>query len=66
MSLWGAEADQPFTGKQLRTFAMGHHLESLVISWMKDAGFDIRTHNKDGQQYSFSVANDRIAGILMG
>lgn len=62
----GAEPDYPFTGKQLRTFAMGHHLESLVISWMKDAGFDIRTHNKDGQQYSFSVANDRIAGHIDG
>jgi len=62
----GAEPDQPFSGKQLRTFAMGHHLESLVISWLKDAGFDIRTHNKDGQQYSFSVANDRIAGHIDG
>ena len=46
----GAEPDHLFTGKQLRTFAMGHHLESLVVSWMKDSGFDIRTHNKDGEQ----------------
>ncbi len=34
----GAKPDHPFTGKQLRTFAMGHHLESLVIAWMKDQG----------------------------
>lgn len=60
------EPDQPFTGKQLRTFAMGHHLESLVTSWMKGAGFDIRTHNKDGQQYRFSAAGNLLAGHIDG
>jgi hypothetical protein len=58
--------DQSFSGQQLRTFAIGHHLETLVIKWLKEGGFDVRTRNNAGEQFSFSVANNRVSGHIDG
>ena len=62
----GTKADHEFTGKQLKTFAMGHLLEDLIISWMQLVGFELSTRNKQGDQYSFEIAGGKIAGHIDG
>jgi hypothetical protein len=54
------------SAQNLRTFAIGNCLESLVAEWMILAGFDLRTRDENGEQYSFSVANGKIAGHVDG
>ena len=55
-----------FSGLQLRIFAAGHAFEDLVVSWLRDAGFDLRTRNRAGEQFGFSVAGGRIRGHVDG
>ncbi|MBK8909264.1 MAG: hypothetical protein IPM60_15710 [Rhodospirillales bacterium] len=55
-----------FGGGLLRVFAAGHQFEDLSIRWLRAAGFDLRTRNRMGQQYGFSVAGGRIRGHIDG
>jgi CRISPR/Cas system-associated exonuclease Cas4 (RecB family) len=50
----------------LRTFAIGHALEPLVAEWMRIAGFQLKTHDENGEQFGFSVADGRIGGHIDG
>jgi len=34
--------------------------------WLRDAGFDLRTEDKMGQQFGFSIADDEIKGHIDG
>jgi hypothetical protein len=54
------------SAQNLRTFAIGHCLEDLIAEWMIFAGFDLKTRNENGEQYSFSVAGGKIAGHVDG
>lgn len=54
------------TAQNVRTFAIGHHLESLIADWMILGGFDLRTKDVNGEQFSFSVANGKLAGHVDG
>jgi hypothetical protein len=54
------------SGLQLRIFAAGHAFEDLVAGWMTRAGFDLRTRNRAGEQFGFSVAGGRIQGHIDG
>jgi hypothetical protein len=54
------------SAQNLRTFAIGHCLEDLIGEWIKLAGFDLRTRNENGEQFSFSVAEGKIAGHCDG
>lgn len=61
--------DQPqFKGKTLRRFQMGHMHEEETARWIRLAGFDLRTHKANGDQFGFSVGPDdkRIAGHIDG
>ena len=58
--------DNPFSGKLLRTFEMGHVLEGMASKWLRDAGFKIATCKSDGEQFGFSVAEGRIRGHVDG
>jgi hypothetical protein len=61
------DAGKEFRGQTLRIFDVGHSLEELAISWIREAGFDLRTQNPDtGRQYGFSIADGRIRGHLDG
>ena len=60
------DPDKGFKGKTLRRFIMGHWAEDETARWMKMAGFDLKTHDKDGEQFGFSTANDKIAGHIDG
>jgi len=58
--------DEPFSGKLLRIFALGHIFEELAIDWIRNAGFDLITEKADGHQFGFSVAQGRIKGHIDG
>jgi hypothetical protein len=54
------------TGRLLRIFDAGHVYENLSIGWLRLAGFDLRTHRRDGKQFGFSIASGRIRGHIDG
>jgi len=53
-------------GRTLRIFAVGHSFEDLVIGWLREAGFDLRTHKADGSQFGFETAGGLIRGHIDG
>ena len=55
-----------FDGRALRIFAAGHRFEDMSIHWLRAAGFDLRTHRRDGGQFGFSAAGGRIKGHIDG
>ena len=55
-----------FAGRTLRTFALGHSLEDLAVEWLRKAGLDLRTRNRGGEQFGFSVAGGRVKGHIDG
>jgi hypothetical protein len=55
-----------FSGQTLRIFAVGHVFEDLAIGWLRRAGFDVRTRNRAGEQFGFSVAGGRVQGHIDG
>jgi len=50
----------------LRIFEAGHRLEDVVAAWLRAAGFDLRTHRRDGGQFGFSALNGRFRGHIDG
>ena len=55
-----------FDGRALRIFAAGHRFEDMSIQWLRAAGFDLRTHRRDGGQFGFTAAGGRIKGHIDG
>lgn len=55
-----------FSGRILRIFERGHTTESLMVEWLRLAGFELRTHGRDGQQFGFSVLDGRLQGHVDG
>jgi hypothetical protein len=53
-------------GRMLRIFARGHVVEDCVAGWLREAGFDLRSHDADGEQFGFSVADGRLQGHADG
>jgi hypothetical protein len=60
------QKESEFSAQTLRTFDIGHTLEPLVAEWLRVAGFNLKTHDKDGKQPGFSIADGRIAGHADG
>lgn len=60
------DPDADFSGRSLRIFALGHALEDMAIDWLRKAGFDLRTRNRHGDQFGFSVAGGRVQGHADG
>jgi hypothetical protein len=58
--------DQPWSGKTLRIFAMGHALEKMAWQWLSDAGFEISTTGLNNQPHGFATADGRIQGHIDG
>lgn len=56
----------PITGEKMRRFEMGHHFETLVCEWLRAAGFIIKTHDSQGNQFEFSTADGKIKGHIDG
>lgn len=60
------DAGKGFDGQTLRIFDAGHQFEALSIRWLRAAGFDLRTHRSDGEQFGFIAADGRIRGHIDG
>ena len=60
------DAGKGFNGQTLRIFDAGHQFETLSVRWLRAAGFDLRTHRSDGDQFGFITANGRIRGHIDG
>ena len=50
----------------MRIFERGHLNEESMVTWMRGAGFNLRTHKANGEQYGFSVAEGRLQGHIDG
>jgi hypothetical protein len=57
---------QEFAPKTLRIFEAGHRGEDLVASWLRLAGFDLRTERDDGRQFGFTALGGRFKGHIDG
>jgi PD-(D/E)XK nuclease superfamily len=55
-----------FSGRMLRVFETGDRFEAMTIRWLRLAGFDLRTHKRNGEQIGFSVAGGRFRGHIDG
>ena len=53
-------------GRMLRIFARGHMIEDKMAAWLRNAGFDLRTHDKNDEQFGFSAASGRLQGHIDG
>jgi len=53
-------------GRILRVFERGHLNEDCMVRWFRAAGFDLRTHQANGEQFGFSVADGRLQGHIDG
>lgn len=53
-------------GRILRIFERGHVMEDCMLSWLRQAGFEVRTRKPDGEQFGFSVADGRLQGHVDG
>jgi hypothetical protein len=66
VALTPKDTGKEFDGGLLRIFDAGHQFEDLAIRWLRAAGFDLRTRNRNGQQFGFSVAGGRLRGHIDG
>ena len=55
-----------FEPKTLRIFEAGYRCEDIVASWLRVAGFHLRTHRRDGGQFGFSALGGRFRGHIDG
>ncbi len=53
-------------GKTLRILQAGHLFEDMTARELKLAGFDLKTHDKGGEQFGFSVGGGQIRGHIDG
>jgi len=60
------DKDRHFSSQTLRIFQFGHEIETSMADWLKQAGFDLRTEKKTGEQYGFSIADGKIRGHIDG
>ena len=60
------DPDKAFTARTLRIFQFGHEIEDYASKWLRDAGFDLRTEDKNGGQFGFSIADGEIKGHIDG
>ena len=60
------DVENQFSSKVLRIFEFGHVIEDMAHGWLYNAGFDLKSTDKNGKQYGFSIADDRIKGHIDG
>ncbi len=61
-----ATETKPHSGKTLRIFKAGHLFEEMSAEELRLAGFDLKTHDKGGEQFGFSVGGGQIRGHIDG
>ena len=55
-----------FTGRTLRIFKRGFWIEDMLAEWLQDAGFGLKTHDKNNKQFGFKILDGKIAGHCDG
>ena len=60
------DSGKEFTARTLRIFQFGHNIEDYAAKWIQDAGFYLRTEDKMGEQFGFSIADGEIRGHIDG
>tara|TARA_R100000908_G_C3713043_1_gene118882 strand:- start:302 stop:874 length:573 start_codon:yes stop_codon:yes gene_type:complete len=60
------DKDSDFSAKLLRIFQFGHVIEDMAHGWIVNAGFDLRSSDKNGEQFGFSIADDQVKGHIDG
>lgn len=60
------DPDKEFSARTLRIFQFGHNIEDYAAKWIRDADFDLRTEDKGGEQFGFSIADGEIRGHIDG
>lgn len=55
-------SDRPFPPFLYRIFSMGHKAEDIVAENLRLAGFNLITHDANGNQYGFALAHDPETG----
>lgn len=60
------DTGKDFKGQTLRIFSRGFWVEDMMIKWLRNAGFNLKTHNDNGEQFGFSIMKDRIRGHCDG
>lgn len=60
------DAGWDFTSRTRRIFQRGHVGEEWMADWIRDAGFTIKTHGKDGKQFGFEDCDGRFKGHIDG
>ena len=63
---YATDPDKEFNARTLRIFQFGHEIEDYAAKWLRDAGFDLRTEDKGGEQFGFSIADGEIRGHIDG
>ena len=58
--------DKWLSGRTLRIFEMGHALEKMALNWLRMAGFEILTHQENGEPFGFATADGKIQGHVDG
>lgn len=58
--------DRELSGQTLRIFQAGHVFETLMIDWLRQAGFELYTETANGDQYGFSAADGKMRGHVDG
>ncbi|CAJ3062788.1 Uncharacterised protein [Burkholderia pseudomallei] len=53
-------------GRMLRIFERGHVMEDCMVTWLRDADFDLRTRQANGEQFGFSALDGRLQGHIDG
>lgn len=56
------KSDKPFDHDLYRIFSMGHHAEDIVAENLRLAGFQLLTHDNNGNQFGFALAPDPTTG----
>ncbi|CAK0772909.1 Isoleucyl-tRNA synthetase [Gammaproteobacteria bacterium] len=54
------------SGKTLRIFERGHLIEAKMATWLRRAGFKLRTHNRKREQIGFTTLDGQFQGHVDG
>lgn len=57
---------QAFSGQLLRIFRRGNVIEDAMVEWLRLAGFDLKTRDRNGQPFGFSVLDGTLQGHVDG